>query len=94
MIAKLERNAGPTELIESNAVLMESLSGHKLMAGNKATLLVDGPAAFAAMFKAINDATDHVNIEIFTFEDDEVGRHFIDVLVQKQLEGVKVHVSL
>lgn len=92
LIAKLERHAGSTELIENNAVLMEILSGHKLMTGNKATLLVDGPAAFAAMFQAINDATDHVNIEVYEFEDDEVGRHFIDILIQKQLEGVKVHV--
>ncbi len=87
MIAELEREAGPTELIESNAVLMESLSGHQLMAGNKATLLVDGPAAFAAMLKAINDATDHINIEIFTFEDDEVGRRFIDVSCRSNWKG-------
>jgi cardiolipin synthase len=92
LIAKLERKAGPTELIESNAVLMQGLSGHKLTAGNKATLLVDGPTAFAAMLKAINEATDHINIEIFTFEDDEIGRSFINALLQRQLQGVKVHV--
>jgi cardiolipin synthase A/B len=92
LISGLERKAGETDLIEKNALLMERLSGHRMTTGNKTTLLVDGPAAFAAMLDAINGATTHVNIEIFKFENDEIGRRFIDALVEKQLEGVSVNI--
>jgi cardiolipin synthase len=92
LIERLESRTGGAELIEKNAVLMEMLSGHKLTTGNKATLLVDGPAAFKAMLEAINSAKDHINIEIFTFEDDEVGRSFISALIEKQRQGVMVNI--
>lgn len=92
LISGLEKEAGSSDLIHNNAYLMETLSHRKLTTGNRVTLLVDGPAAFAAMLKAINDATDHINIEIFTFEDDEVGRQFIEALLRKQQEGVQVHI--
>ncbi len=91
IIAGIEQRAGTTDLLENNAVLMEALSGHPLTAGNKATLLVDGPATFAAISRAIDEARDHVNVEIYNFEDDEVGRRFADLLPQKQEHGVGIH---
>ena len=32
------------------------------MKGNKVTLLIDGPATYAAMFKAVENAKNHINI--------------------------------
>src|SRR5208337_3660569 len=57
------------------------------------TLLVNGPATYAAMFRAVRNATDHINIETFTMEDieDETGQKFADLLLQKQAEGVQVN---
>ena len=52
---------------------------------------MDGPATFASMSKAISEAQDHVNIETFIFDDDEVGQHFADLLIRKQAEKVKVN---
>ena len=62
--------------------------------GNKVTLLVNGPATYAAMFRAVRNATDHINIETFTMEDieDETGQKFADLLLQKQQEGVQVNI--
>jgi cardiolipin synthase len=64
-----------------------------LTKGNKATLLVNGAATYAAMFKTVENAKDHINIETFIMEDieDETGRKFADLLLQKQAEGVQVN---
>jgi cardiolipin synthase len=70
---------------------MEVISGSPLVTGNKVTLLIDGPAAIEAIFTAIRSAKDHINIETFGFDDDEIGRRFADVLLQKQEEGVQVN---
>lgn len=65
--------------------------GDTLIGGNMATLLWDGPQTVAAMKDAILKARDHVNIETFIIRDDEVGRPFADLLLQKQAEGVQVN---
>lgn len=81
-ITRLESKTGPTDLIENNASLMETLSGHKLTAGNRATLLIDDPATSAAMSRAIEEAK-----ETFKFEEDEIGRRFADLLLAKKAPG-------
>jgi cardiolipin synthase len=43
------------------------------------------------MIKAIENAKDHINLETFIFEDDEIGRRFADLLLRKQSEGVQVN---
>jgi cardiolipin synthase len=91
IMKRLKKHAGPTDLLDRHIALMESIGGSPLAAGNKATLLIDGPATYAAMFKAIEHAKDHVNLETYIFEDDEVGRRFADLLLEKQSEGVQVN---
>ena len=91
LLARQEERADAANLIKKTVALMESLSGHPMTSGNKITLLVDGPATYDAMFKAIGAAKDNVNLETFTFSDDEVGRKFADLLVAKQGEGVQVN---
>ena len=71
--------------------MVESVTESPLTKGNKVSLLADGQAAYAAMFKAIQNAKDHVNLETFIIEDDAVGRKFTDLLLQKQAEGVQVN---
>jgi cardiolipin synthase len=91
VMERLKKQVGPTDILERHVALLESIGGSPLVAGNKATLLVDGPATYDAMFKAIRSAKDHINLETFIFEDDEVGHHFADLLLQKQAEGVQVN---
>ena len=90
-IAKVREKAGSAALLEEHISLMQSLSGHPLTSGNKAELLVDGPATNEAIFKAISQAKDHVNLETFIFADDEVGRQVANLLLQKQTEGIQVN---
>lgn len=91
VLSKLQQKGVSVKLIQSNISLMESLGGPPLTAGNHVTLLVDGPETFASMSKAISEAKDYVNIETFIFDDDEVGRHFANLLIRKQAEKVQVN---
>ncbi len=88
---RLKKQAGPTDMLARHVALIESISGSPLDAGNKVTLLIDGPATYDAMSKAIENARDHINLETYVFEDDEVGRRFADLLLKKQSEGVSVN---
>ena len=88
---RLKRSVDPTDILQRHNVVLESVSGSPLTKGNKVTLLVDGQATYAAMFKAIENARNHINLETFIIEDDETGRRFADLLLKKQAEGVQVN---
>jgi cardiolipin synthase len=91
IMERLKSSVNPTDILERHNAVVESVTESPLTKGNKVTLLVDGPAAYAAMFKAIQDAKDHINLETFIIEDDETGRRFADLLLHKQAEGVQVN---
>jgi len=91
IMERLKGQVEPTDIIERHALLIEAISGSPLVAGNKVTLLIDGPATYDAMFKAIREARDSINFETFIFEEDELGRRFADALLKKQAEGAQVN---
>ena len=93
IMERLKRSVAPTDLLERHTAVVESVTESPLTKGNKVTLLVDGPATYAAMFKAVRNARDHINLETFTMEDieDKTGQKFADLLLQKQAEGVQVN---
>jgi cardiolipin synthase len=91
IMERLKSSVDPTDILERHNAVLESVTESPLTKGNKVTLLADGQATYAAMFKAIQDARDHINLETFIIEDDEVGRRFTDLLLQKQAEGVQVN---
>ncbi len=93
LMERLQRSVDPTDMLQRYTAVIESVSESPLTKGNKVTLLVDGPATYAAMFKAIENAKDHINLETYIMEDieDETGRKFADLLLQKQAEGVQVN---
>jgi cardiolipin synthase len=91
IMERLKRSVDPTDILERYTAVVESVTESPPTKGNKVTLLANGPAAYAAMFKAIQNAKDHINLETFIIEDDEVGRKFADLLLQKQAEGVRVN---
>jgi cardiolipin synthase len=91
ILARLERAGRPTDLLERLTAVTETVSDAPLTEGNKVTLLVDGPATYAAMLEAIGDARDHVDFETYLIEDDEVGRRFAAAFARKRAEGVQVN---
>lgn len=63
-----------------------------LVAGNKLTLLIDGPQTLAAIRKAMAAAQHHIHVETYIFADDEVGREFRDLLIERSRAGLEVRV--
>ncbi len=92
IMERLKRSVAPTDILERHTAVVESVTESPLMKGNKVTRLSDGQATYAAMFKAIQTAKDHINLESYIIEDDKTGRKFADLLLQKQAEDVQVNV--
>jgi cardiolipin synthase len=92
ILAELKRKSGDVDLLEKQIALEQAIVGTPLTVGNKVTLLQDGPATYAAMFAAIRNARDHINVESYIIEDDEIGRQFADLLLEQQGRGVQVNV--
>jgi cardiolipin synthase A/B len=86
------RSAGKdTDVLDRHLALEQAISDSPLLTGNKVQLLQDGPATYAAMFAAIGAARDHINMETYILEDDEVGKKFADALIARQRQGVQVN---
>ena len=81
----------PTDSFERQLALEQVLVGSPLVTGNDVRLLKDGPATYAAMLAAIASARDHIHMETYILDDDEVGQRFARALIDKQREGVQVH---
>jgi cardiolipin synthase A/B len=91
ILARLEHGSATTSIFERHLVLEQAVSDSPLVAGNRLRLLEDGPDTYSAMIAAIEAAGDHINMETYIFEDDEVGRRFADALIEKQGQGVQVN---
>jgi cardiolipin synthase A/B len=91
IMERLKRSVAPTDILERHTAVLESITDSPLTKGNKVSLLIDGPATYAAMFEAIQRAKNHINLETFLLEDDEIGRKFTDLLLRKQAEGIQVN---
>lgn len=92
IMERLKRSVDPTDILERHTAVVESVTESPLTKGNRVVLLADGQATYAAMFKALKNAKDHINLETYIIEDDEVGRRFADLLLQKQAEGIQINV--
>ena len=91
ILERLKQNSGAIDILDKQIALEQAIVGSPLVVGNKVTLLQDGPATYAAMFAAIGQARDHVNLESYIFEDDEVGEQFAQLLLVTQARGVQVN---
>src|SRR5450830_811038 len=78
--------------LQQPASLEEAATGVPLIAGNKPTLLFDGPQTMSEMLKAITGARNNINLETYIFDQDELGLKFADALIEKQQQGVTVNI--
>lgn len=92
LIDKLAAKAGPTDILNKHIAAEQAINGTPLVAGNKVTLLDDGPVTMRAMMNAIRNAHDHINLETYIFEDDEVGNALAQLLIEKRRAGLQVNV--
>jgi cardiolipin synthase len=91
ILDRLKSGSEQTSIFDRHLALQQGIPGIPLVVGNKVVLLQDGPATFQAMLAAVRDARDHINMETYTIEDDEVGNRFADALIAKQAQGVQVN---
>jgi cardiolipin synthase len=91
LLNALAAKVGPTDILSKHIAAEEAISGAPLVAGNKVILLSDGPATMRAMTNAIRSARNHINLQTYIFENDEVGRTLADLLIEKRAAGVQVH---
>src|SRR5262245_40418229 len=90
-VRDLER-AGRTDLLARHLAQVEYVLSTPLARGNEGRLLIDGPATHRAMFDAIGRARNHVNLQTYILEGDEIGQRLADLLIRKQGQGVRVNV--
>jgi len=91
ILSRLQSRGKETSIFDRHLALEEAITGSPLMTGNKVVLLQDGPATYQRMFAAIRNAKNHINLETYIIEDDEVGNRFADALIEKQAQGVTVN---
>lgn len=88
----LKNKTGEIDILGKHLAFEQAINADSpLLLDNKLVLLQDGPATYKAMFRAMRAAKDHINLETYIFEDDEIGRQFADLLLQKQAAGVQVN---
>jgi cardiolipin synthase len=91
IIAGLSTDGRQPGVLDRHLALEQAISDSPLTAGNKVQVLLDGPATYQAMFAAIQSARDHINMETYILEDDDVGKRFADALIEKKRQGVQVN---
>jgi cardiolipin synthase len=92
IIAELRRAAPQSDILGRHLAIEQALTGTPLSTGNKAVLLQDGPATYAAELSAIRAARRSVDVEMYIFEGGEVGREFAEALAARRKAGVAVRV--
>lgn len=80
----------PRQLTAYQQVL-ERLAQLPFTRGNRAELLVDGAATFAALFAAIDGARHYILLEYYIVRDDDIGTQLAERLLAKVKQGVAVY---
>jgi cardiolipin synthase len=88
----LKSKSGDIDILQKHLALEQAINADDpLLLDNKLVLLQDGPATYRAMFAAMRAARNHINLETYIFGDDDVGRQFADILLEKQAAGIQVN---
>lgn len=88
LIARVGQQGNSPEL-NRHLAAMSSFDDVDLYAHNHATLLIDGPTTFAAMFEAIEGARHTILLQSYILEDSSIADRLIELLLRKQAQGVK-----
>ena len=72
------------------AYMLVNDSFSPLTRNNSVKLLVNGENKFPEVLNALKSAKNHIHIEYYIFEDDDIGNEIANILAQKAQEGVEV----
>ncbi len=91
ILARLEAQGEDSDIFQRHLAFEQEIVGAPLSAGNKVTLLQDGPDTYRSLYAAMAAATTSINMESYIFEDDEVGQRFAGELKAAAARGVAVN---
>ncbi len=91
MLDRMEDSVSETGIFDEHLAREEAIASGPLTTGNRVQLLQDGPATYQAMLTAILSARDHINLETYILDDDDVGQRFAQALIEKRRQGVVVN---
>ncbi len=93
ILDRLEGKGSDNDVLQKHLAYEEAVNADSpLTLGNKLTLLQNGPETYKAMFAALREARDHINLETYIFDDGEAGQQFSELLLERQAAGVQVNV--
>jgi cardiolipin synthase len=61
---------------------------------NRVEIFTTGEEKFAALFRAVGEARDHIHMEYYILRNDSLGRELVDLLTTKAQEGLEVRLLL
>ena len=91
VLARLKTAGEDTDIFERHLAFEQEITGAPLTAGNKVTLLQDGPSTYQALYGAMAGAKSSIDMESYIIEDDEVGQRFASELKAAVARGVVVN---
>ena len=91
VLDRLKAAGEDTDIFERHLAFEQEIVGSPLSAGNKVTLLQDGPSTYQALYGAMAGAKNSIDMESYIIEDDEVGQRFATELKAAQARGVVVN---
>ena len=90
----VDKRLGPQRDEDVRALIeaFQAQADAPLVAGNKVTLLIDGPQTLAAIRKSMEAAKSSIHLETYIFADDEIGESFANLLIARHEAGLQVRV--
>src|SRR6478609_6616485 len=80
------------EELDPKYVALEELAEMPFTSHNNAKLLINGDAAFAAIFAGMETAKNYIVVQFYIIRDDAIGQQLKEILIRKAREGVRVYV--
>ena len=81
----------PTKHVQLIKLLRNSNQA-PLLYGSSVEFFITGKDKFDALFRDINNATEHIHIEYYVWDDDVIGNQLKDLLIKKSAEGIKIRI--
>ena len=72
--------------------LLNNNNDSALMQGSKIDFFSNGKEKFETLIKDMENASHHIHLQYYIFENDEIGRKIKSILMKKSLEGVEIRV--
>ena len=84
-----QKDLGQDDTAELATMLIRNLQS-PLTRHNRVKLLLNGEEKFPELLKALSGAKHHIHLEYYIYEQDEIGKTIIELLIKKAGEGVQV----